>query len=131
MYIDALAGEFCGDLSHKHAAWLAGLGEIGENSLLLHPDFGNRLILTSIVTSAPLEADKPFTKKLCLRKDCLLCLEACPVRAVKGGGRIDKAKCANHYRPHQDVYKETLGIYACRECRRVCPIGKEKNSKVG
>ena len=67
---------------------------------------------------------QPKLEKLCTGGACLLCAKACPVKAISVDGRIDKMKCAKYYRPHADLYKETLGLYFCRECRRVCPVGK-------
>jgi epoxyqueuosine reductase QueG len=125
MYMAALAGELKGDLSHKHTAVLAGLGEIGVNTLLINPEFGNRLILSSIVTNAPLLQDKPFSDKLCQWGKCLKCVEVCPVKAISADGRIEKIKCAKYYRQHSDIYFETWGLYFCRECRKVCPIPEQ------
>lgn len=129
MYMDALAGIFRGDLSHKHTAVLAGLGEMGVNTLLLNPAFGNRLMLSSVVTNAPLVPDQPFTDKICLREKCLKCVEACPVKAIKPSGEIEKIKCAKHYRAHGDIYMETWGLYYCRECRKVCPTGNSEKGR--
>lgn len=129
MYMAAMTGALMGDLSHKHAAVLAGLGEIGLNSLLIHPEFGNRLMLSSIVTNAPLIQDKPLSDKLCQREACLKCVEVCPVKAINPNGKIEKVKCAKYYRSHEDIYKETWGLYFCRECRQVCPSGAPKNIK--
>jgi epoxyqueuosine reductase QueG len=129
MYMAAMTGALMGDLSHKHTAALAGLGEIGVNTLLIHPEFGNRLALSSIVTNAPLHQDKPFSKKLCLGEKCLKCVEVCPVKAISPSGKIEKVKCAKYYRSHEEIYKETWGLYFCRECRRVCPIGLSQNIK--
>lgn len=129
MYMAAMAGEFRGDLSHKHTAVLAGLGEIGVNTLLINPEFGNRLMLSSIVTNATLVHDKPFSDKLCQWEECLKCVEVCPVMAISPNGKIEKIKCAKYYRSHEDIYKETWGLYFCRECRRVCPTGAPKNIK--
>lgn len=129
MYMAALAGELKGDLSHKHAAVLAGLGEIGVNTLLINPNFGNRLMLSSIVTNAPMNHDKPFSDKLCTKEECLKCVEVCPVKAISPTGDIEKIKCAKYYRPHADIYPETGGLYFCRECRRVCSPGISLNIK--
>ncbi len=131
MYMDAIVGVFRGDLSHKHTAVLAGLGEIGHNTLLINPIFGNRLMLSSVVTNALLVPDKPFSKKLCLREDCLKCAQVCPVRAIGPTGFIEKLKCARYYRGHENIFFETWGLYNCRECRRVCPAGKTQRSKKG
>jgi epoxyqueuosine reductase QueG len=124
MYMDALAGIFRGDLSHKHTAVLAGLGEIGVNTLLLNPAFGNRLLLSSVVTNAPLVPDQPFAGNICTREKCLKCVQVCPVKAIKTSGEIEKIKCAKYYRAHEDIYFETWGLYYCRECRKACPAGQ-------
>ena len=120
LYMEALSGRILGDLSHKHSAVLAGLGEIGVNTLLLNPKYGTRLMLGSVVTNAPVKPDKPFAGMLCLGSKCLKCVAACPVNALSPSGVIDKARCAKHYRQYAEVFYETWGIYQCRECRKVC-----------
>ncbi|MDN5347145.1 MAG: epoxyqueuosine reductase [Clostridia bacterium] len=57
--------ENMGDFSHKHAAVLAGLGEMGVNTLPITPHYGNRVWLSSVVTEALLVPDSPLTEKLC------------------------------------------------------------------
>ena len=124
MYMDALSGVLRGDLSHKHAAMLAGLGEIGLNTLLINPTHGIRLMLVSVVTNAPIQPAPPLRGSLCPRSECLKCVTACPVKAISSSGEIDKEKCAKYYRRHPDIYFETWGLYLCRECRRVCPVAE-------
>jgi epoxyqueuosine reductase QueG len=107
-----------GDLSHKHAAQAAGLGRLGKNSLLITPEFGNRVHLVSVVTDLDLDPDPQVTKELC-RPACMLCVTACPMKAIKDG-LVDQKKC----RPHVFL-KMPKGfiIEACRECRKACPVG--------
>ncbi|MEM3047242.1 MAG: hypothetical protein QW057_09210, partial [Candidatus Bathyarchaeia archaeon] len=54
-----------GDLSHRHAAVAAGLGQIGWSNLLLTPQYGPRQMLSSVITDAPLEADPLMEGDLC------------------------------------------------------------------
>jgi epoxyqueuosine reductase QueG len=107
-----------GDLSHKHAAQAAGLGRLGKNSLLITPEFGNRVHLVSVVTNLDLDPDPPVARELC-RPSCTLCMTACPVKAIKDG-LVDQSKCRLHV-----FLKLPKGfiIEACRECRKACPIG--------
>jgi|Deesub1362A_J573_1020465.scaffolds.fasta_scaffold00105_51 epoxyqueuosine reductase QueG len=114
-----------GDISHKHAAVYAGLGQIGKNSLLITPEYGNRVYLASIVTNAPMSYDIPFKKQFC-DKECQKCIEACPVRAIPkdGSALIDKMKCYLYCKTQKERYPITKGLYSCRECRRVCPFSK-------
>jgi epoxyqueuosine reductase QueG len=110
-----------GDLSHKHAAEAAGLGRLGKNSLLITPEFGNRVNLVSIVTNLNLHQDALITRELCPPK-CTLCMKACPVQAIKDG-IVDQKKCRSHV---MLKLPKGLMIEACRECRKVCPIGKTR-----
>lgn len=119
-----------GDLSHKHAAVFAGLGQMGKNSLLISPKYGNRCYFASVVTDAPLDCDKPFTEDLC--GDCSLCIEACQAKAISSSnegsylGRkyIEKHRCYAHCKTQTERYPYTQGLYTCRACRMVCRFSR-------
>ena len=68
--------------NHKMAATSAGLGWIGKNGLLINPDHGPRLSLTTVLTDARLRPDQPVEHCLC--GDCTLCVEHCPSGAITG-----------------------------------------------
>ncbi|MGQ9787768.1 MAG: 4Fe-4S double cluster binding domain-containing protein [Candidatus Hadarchaeaceae archaeon] len=116
-----------GDLSLKHAAVVAGLGEFGLNNLLLTPRFGPRVLLGAVVTEASLVPDKPLKVQLC--DLCGACLRACPIGAIKEsedydrrkGGTIDKYKCSYYIR---EVLGPDYGHYSCGLCVKACPVGK-------
>jgi len=85
-----------GDISHRHAAWGAGLGEIGRSQLLLTKRWGPRVWVGSVVTTADLTPDRPFEPSLCDPAQCgEACARACPVGAISTGA-IDKKLCGNH-----------------------------------
>ena len=71
-----------GLLSMKHAAVLAGLGQLGKNTLLLNETYGNLLNLGALLTTLPLPGDPP-AKSVCI-PGCRRCLDACPVHALDG-----------------------------------------------
>ncbi|MCL4401667.1 MAG: hypothetical protein M1436_03245 [Acidobacteria bacterium] len=76
-----------GDLSHKHAAVVCGLGDIGWNNLLITPQFGPRQKLVTIITEAPLRPDSLLNEKVCDPSACgWLCARACPTGAIPGNG---------------------------------------------
>ena len=108
-----------GDLSHKHAAQAAGLGRLGKNSLLITPEFGNRVQLVSVVNNLNLEADTLFEDELCPSK-CTACIEACPVQAITVQQQVNQKICRSHL---SLKLPKGQSIYGCRECRKVCPIG--------
>jgi epoxyqueuosine reductase QueG len=88
-----------GALSLVHAAVEAGLGTLGLNLMLLTPEYGPRVILTAVLTSAELEPDTRVTKPLCQGESCGRCLLTCPGDAVLQWG-LDKKKCAPYASPH-------------------------------
>ncbi len=109
--------------SHKHAAYLAGLGSFGHNNVLLTPQFGPRVRFTSIFTTAEIEPDPIKTKDLCIH--CLLCVKNCPADAIPKTGDfpppVDKKLCAIRSAKLLDEYRSPCGI-----CIKVCPVGKDR-----
>ncbi len=107
-----------GDLSHRHAAVLAGLGSLGKSTLLLTPEFGNRVNLASVLTNLRLEPDPLFETDLCI-PDCDRCMKACPANATKGDGTVIQKECRKF---HSVTTPRGFKLFACWECRKVCPI---------
>jgi epoxyqueuosine reductase QueG len=75
-------GGVLGDISHRHAAVQAGLGRIGLSHNFLHPQFGARVRLGSVLTTAPLVPDEPLKEEVCLGEKCKKCIESCPGKAL-------------------------------------------------
>ena len=100
-----------GDIEHKRAAELAGLGRVGEHTLLITPQYECRVHLNSVVTNAPLRIDERLDTELC--DDCGECIRNCPAKAIEGGKKINVSACRN-YR------KNVLGRRYCGICMKVC-----------
>lgn len=109
--------------SHRHAAYLAGLGSFGLQNLILTPEYGPRVRFTSIFTSAELEGDPIKGDDLCTR--CMACFNHCPVNAVKSEGEfpppVDKVTCARRSKKLSGEYRSPCGI-----CITVCPVGEDR-----
>ena len=61
----------------------AGLGELSRMNKLVTPQFGAAVRLCKVLTDMPMECDKPSrfgVEELC--RQCKLCAEACPSRAL-------------------------------------------------
>ena len=84
------------DFSHRHAAELAGLGKIGLNQLLITPQFGPRVWLMSIITTAELAPDPILSEEVCPGEKCNICVDKCPERAFSQEGH-SKDKCLQGY----------------------------------
>jgi epoxyqueuosine reductase len=109
--------------SHRHAAYLAGLGTFGINNMLLTPRFGPRVRFTSIFTSAEIGSASLLEENLCTR--CMKCVEVCPVKAIPGTdypeGITDKMRCATRSEALHKRY-----ISPCGLCIKVCPVGEDR-----
>jgi epoxyqueuosine reductase QueG len=109
--------------SHRHAAYLAGLGTFGVNNMLLTPEFGPRVRFGSVFTSAELEPGAPPEDQLCTR--CMRCVKMCPANALDEKdypkGLTDKKSCAEH---SNELNRQ--GISPCGICIKVCPVGEDR-----
>ena len=91
-------------ISHKPVAVAAGLGVMGIHRNVIHPRFGNFILLGTVATDLELEdSDRstPLDFNPCL--ECKLCVAACPVGAVQPDGGFDFSACYTHN------YREFMG----------------------
>ncbi|GAF36768.1 iron-sulfur cluster-binding protein [Lentilactobacillus farraginis DSM 18382 = JCM 14108] len=82
-----------GQLIDVAVANRAGLGFIGKNGLLITEEFGSFVYLGEIVTNLVLAPDQPIP---CQCGDCTRCLDACPVQALLGDGRMNAQRCLSY-----------------------------------
>jgi epoxyqueuosine reductase QueG len=120
-------------VSHKMLAHIAGLGWIGKNCLLITPEYGPRIRLSSILTNAPLLALNNPVEQRC--NTCRACVEICPATALKGRNyefgeprkeRFDFRKCQSYFK---DLEKDTSKKAVCGMCLYICPYGKNQDLK--
>jgi ferredoxin len=89
-------------ISHKRVAEAAGLGRIGIHRNVIHPRFGNFILLGSVVVGSEISRyDRPLDYNPCLK--CKLCVATCPVGAIGADGHFDFAACYTHN------YREFMG----------------------
>lgn len=89
-------------IAHKPVAVAAGLGVMGIHRNVIHPKFGNFILLGTILLAAPVSSyGEPLDYSPCL--ECKLCVAACPVGAIKKDGDFDFLACSVHN------YREFMG----------------------
>ncbi len=82
-------------VSHKPVAVEAGLGRMGIHRNVIHPRFGNFIVLGTILLDAEATAyDRPIEYNPCL--ECKLCVAACPVGAISPNGDFQFSSCMTH-----------------------------------
>lgn len=103
-------------LSLRHAGYLAGLGVLGKNTLLMNKEFGNMIQIGAVLVQAEVEEDPIATYEGC-PSECNLCIESCPVKALNGR-TVNQQLC----RPLSNFKSEKGYILKkCNICRKVCP----------
>jgi Fe-S-cluster-containing hydrogenase component 2 len=82
-------------VSHKPVAVAAGLGQMGIHRNVIHPKFGNFIILGTVLLAVDVDLEsRPIDYNPCL--ECKLCVAACPVGAIKPDGQFDPSACLTH-----------------------------------
>jgi Fe-S-cluster-containing hydrogenase component 2 len=89
-------------VAHKPVAVAAGLGVMGIHRNVIHPKFGNFILLATVLVDAEItEYGTPLDYSPCL--ECKLCVAACPVGAIGKNGEFDFVACSVHN------YREFMG----------------------
>lgn len=114
-------------LPHKTVATRAGLGWIGKNCLLVTPEYGGAIRLSSLLTDAPLPTAVPVNESRC--GGCRACVDSCPAGALTGvlwhvgvdrEEILYKEACK---KTQAEVMRRATGIDTdlCGRCFAVCP----------
>ena len=102
MEMDRFPGGKVWVVSHKPVAVAAGLGHMGIHRNVIHPKFGNFILLGTVLIGAEATAyDQPISYNPCL--ECKLCVAACPVGAISPNGDFNFSACYTHN------YREFMG----------------------
>src|ERR1044071_7204612 len=92
-------------VAHKPIAVAAGLGRMGIHRNVIHPRFGNFILLGTILIGAEISAySQELDYNPCL--ECKLCVAACPVGAIGADGVFNFSACYTHN------YREFMGGFA-------------------
>lgn len=115
-------------------ALAAGLGELGQNGLLITEKFGPRVRICKVFTDLPLALDdyRPFgVAEFC--KTCKKCAVSCPSQAIPHGKpTLEGPSESNHsgilkwyINPEKCFLFWVKNWMDCNTCVKVCPFNKQ------
>jgi epoxyqueuosine reductase QueG len=109
-------------VAHKPVAVAAGLGAMGIHRNVIHPKFGNFILLGTILVDAPISSyGEPLDYSPCL--ECKLCVAACPVGAIGKDGDFDFVSCSVH--AHNNYREFVTSPTAGSRRLLFTPLGRE------
>jgi epoxyqueuosine reductase len=114
-------------------AALAGLGWIGKNTLLIHPQLGSYLFIATVLLDRETGLGPRPLANYC--GNCTACLEGCPTGAIVEPGRVDSRKCISYLTlekrgdwaeiPEELRTKMGTWVAGCDICQEVCPYNRK------
>lgn len=115
-----------GPVLERDLARRAGLGWIGKNSMLIHPQHGSYFLLAEILLGIDLPPDEPFLSDHC--GSCTRCLDQCPTGCILPNRTLDAGRCISYLTIENKAdipndVREQLGewLFGCDVCQQVCP----------
>ena len=116
------------------AAARAGLGILGENSLLINPEYGSYVFIGTIVTDMELDF-KEYPVTHCV--GCGRCKKACPSGAITENG-VDKTICLSDITQKKgelteketEIVRKGKSLWGCDVCQEVCPMQTNRKTPI-
>jgi len=110
------------DWSHRHAAYIAGLGTFGLNNMLI-TEKGCAGRIGTIVTDLKLEASERRAEERCLNKagfNCSICVDRC-VNGSLQEDSFDRHLCYELLSENDEIHPESAMTDVCGKCSVALP----------
>lgn len=120
-------------LPERYIAYLAGVGFIGRNNMIITKQYGSYVFLGEIITDLPLPCnDKRTIHEIKQYKecgDCIQCYKSCPTKSIHVN-RVNPNICLSYLTQKKEItYKETKllkgNIFGCDDCQKECPYNEK------
>lgn len=121
-----------GPLQERALARAAGLGWIGKNTCLIHPQQGSFGFLAVLLTSLEVAVEAPVALVPDRCGSCTRCLDGCPTGALTAPHQMDATRCISYLTiekkgPLEERWLSGLGrqVFGCDICQDLCPWNRK------
>lgn len=109
-------------------AWAvrAGLGWIGRNSMLIHPELGSYTLIGLLLINREIDGEMPVVVENRCPDGCELCRRSCPNSAISDDRTIDARRCVSYMTCERAEINYPLHshLLGCDRCTDVCPFNR-------
>lgn len=137
-YINELGGNAIplvdsNSLPERYIGYLAGIGIIGKNNMLITKQYGSYVFLGEIITDLEIECEDSGTFEEIMKYEgcnsCNICIENCPTKSIMEG-RKNPNICSSYITQKKELsvvdYKLIKNrIFGCDICQNTCPYNKK------
>lgn len=137
-YINDLGGEAIGlvdsnSLPERYIAYLAGVGFIGKNNMIITEKYGSYVFLGEIITDLKIQCEDKRSfdhiKKYKECGNCSICIKECPTKSINNYRRNPNI-CLSYITQKKDInIKEANllkgNIFGCDFCQLQCPYNEK------
>lgn len=123
-------------LPERYIAYLAGVGIIGKNNMLITEKYGSYVFLGEIITDLEVECEDFGTLEKVMKYEgcdsCKICIDNCPTKAIMTG-RKNPNICSSYITQKKELstvdYELIKNrIFGCDICQNNCPYNKKINT---
>lgn len=121
-------------LPERYIAYLAGVGFIGKNNMLITKEYGSYVFLGEIITDLEIyDEDKGDINSLTKYEECggcSICYDECPTKSINGY-RKNSNICVSYLTQKKELkdweMKALDGrVFGCDSCQKECPFNEDK-----
>ncbi len=142
-YIETLGGKALGfvdsnALPERYIAYLAGLGFIGRNNMLITKKYGSYVFLGELMTDLKIECEDQRSQDELIKYAecgaCKACLKECPTKSINMS-RSNPNICLSYITQKKELSDQEIkllkgNIFGCDFCQLKCPYNEEVATNV-
>lgn len=134
-YIESLGGKAISlvdsnSLPERYIAYLADVGFIGKNNMLINKKYGSFVFLGEIITNLDIISEEKRNLQT-LREfkecgDCEICYGECPTKVINRSGIKNTNACMSYITQKKEIEEKFLKlmngrVFGCDSCQKKCP----------